>query len=256
MELEKQLEQVMYFTEKRNIAMLEGEVSTDSIIDLSENSLEAFLESIERVKPEILVLSKLRYQIEEIQEKHEKYNKYLELVEKRKSKGLLKMLESQIWKILSYQVCFSYSGVTYKYMQIADWYETEIELNELLDEGQSNHRFEFFTQKNEELLIYAEKIANFPLFQKATNQSQREFAVMKYKKSFPSDEERKFRDKEIIEIGQSIFKLEVEPRLLKEKKDEAQKLYKDGFSQNRIMTKLDLPKVLIYSWIEELEDDD
>ncbi len=135
-------------------------------------------------------------------------------------------------------------GVSHKYDREANWYtkltETASALKGELEAAKAELEEEEIPELTEkEIEEIATELANNELFQKATNQNARRFAL---KKKFPNLVEDHYRQiAEIIDQAKGIFELEIKPELEKALDNQIADLAKQGLNNDQIAKKMKVP---------------
>jgi len=144
----------------------------------------------------------------------------------------------------SYVLHWVKEGICFTYDKEPEWYQKlrgEVDrlkerLESIEDEIQETEVPELSDKETEEI---ASSLAKDDLFQKATNQGARRYAL---KKRFPKIlEDHAYQVTEIINQAKGIFELEIEPELEKALDAQIGDLAKDGLDKEQIAKKLKLP---------------
>src|SRR6266851_1600324 len=136
--------------------------------------------------------------------------------------------------------CFK-EGICYTYEREASWYTKLTHAVEMLKEEVEAAEAEMEADQipdltEKEIEEIAAELARNELFQKATNQNARRFAL---KKKLPKVIEEHFRQvSEIIDQAEGIFELELEPELEKALDTQISDLRKQGLNKEQIAKKL------------------
>jgi hypothetical protein len=135
-------------------------------------------------------------------------------------------------------------GVCHKYDREANWYtkltEAARALKGELEAAEAELEEEEIPELTEnEIEEMASELASNELFQKATNQNARRFAL---KKKFPKVREEHYHQiSEIIDQAKGIFELELKPELEKALDNQIADLAKQGLNKDQIAKKLKVP---------------
>jgi hypothetical protein len=136
------------------------------------------------------------------------------------------------------------SGICHRYDREANWYaklrEAASTLKDELEAAEAELEEEEIPELTEnEIEGMASELANNELFQKATNQNARRFAL---KKKFPKlVEEHHQQISEIIDQAKGVFELEIKPELEKALDTQIAELAKQGLNKDQIAKKLKVP---------------
>jgi hypothetical protein len=136
------------------------------------------------------------------------------------------------------------NGICHRYDREADWYtkltNAASALKEEMEAAQAESEEEEIPElTEEEIEEMASELAKYEVFQNATNQNARRFAL---KKKFPKlAEEHHQQIFEIIDQAKGIFELEIKPELEKALENQIADLAKQGLSKDQIAKKLKLP---------------
>ncbi len=163
---------------------------------------------------------------------------------KTKWEKLVREYAAYYGSLYAYALYYFSGGICHTYERESNWYakltEAASALKTELEAAEAELEEEEVPELTEkEIEEFASELANNELFQKATNQNARRFAL---KKKFPKLVEDHYRQvSEIIDQAKGIFELELKPELEKVLDNQIADLAKQGLNKDQIAKRIKVP---------------
>ncbi|MCJ7447712.1 MAG: hypothetical protein MUO72_08465 [Bacteroidales bacterium] len=239
--LKGKIERILSWAQNNNIQIFKGNLPEEKkAIEWNDNSEEGFSEFLDLIKktaPKIIILSYDRYN-SEFDDQDKLYLKNLDESDKIRANELCKLLKAHHNEIMAYEISFIQDSQLYTFHELAEFEIYWLELQELLENGKHNIYFDEEENKNVEVIAIARELAKNHLFQIAQNQNQRDYASNVFFQNVVGKKITNFRKKDIIETAQSIYKLEIEPKIEEELREKIENLIEKGLTKSKIAGQL------------------